>query len=81
MVFIRPTIIRSQAVANELSSQKYNYLYAQQVLFNASNSALYPKEQDTIKHWQEQGAIPKIDLISNRILNTQKRAVTPATCT
>jgi len=66
MVFIRPTIIRSQAVANTLSSRKYNYLHAQQVLFNSSNSALYSKERDTIKHWQEQGAIPKIDLTSKQ---------------
>jgi len=76
MVFIRPTIIRSQAVANELSSRKYNYLHAQQVLFNSSNSALYPKDRDTIKHWQEQGAIPKIDLTSKRN-NTQQEQLPP----
>jgi len=72
MVFIRPTIIRSQIVANELSSSKYNYLYAQQVLFNASNSALYPKTQDTIKHWRQQGAIPDLDLTSKRSRSTPK---------
>ena len=76
MVFIRPTIIRSQSIANDLSRNKYNYIHAQQILANAQGTGLYSRENDTLENWQRQGAISRIDL-TNRTPGQSERLPAP----
>ena len=64
MIFIRPTIIRSQQVATDLSRQKYNFLRAQQVLLNSKNRGLYDDSNTALQEWQQRTAV--VDLRSNK---------------
>ncbi|EPJ55687.1 MAG: general secretion pathway protein D [Osedax symbiont Rs2] len=63
MIFIRPTIIRSQQVATDLSRQKYNFLRAQQVLLNSNNHGLYENSKTALQEWQQRTAV--VDLRSS----------------
>ncbi len=57
MIFIRPTIIRSQQVATDLSRQKYNFLRAQQVLLNSKNRGLYGNSKTALQEWKQRTAV------------------------
>ena len=57
MIFIRPTIIRSQRVASDLSRQKYNFLRAQQVLLNSKGRGLYTNSNTALQEWQQRTAV------------------------
>ncbi|MCJ8299407.1 MAG: hypothetical protein MJK13_10810, partial [Pseudomonadales bacterium] len=57
MIFIRPTIIRSQQVASDLSRQKYNFLRAQQVLLNSRGRGLYANSNTALQEWQQRTAV------------------------
>lgn len=53
MVFIRPTIINDQAVANSISRKKYNYIHARQLLQEQSDQKLTYKEKPRLPKWQD----------------------------
>ena len=57
MVFLRPTIIRSQYVANEISRKKYNYLHAQQEMLNSNGRGLISDSNVTLEPWQKSGLL------------------------
>jgi general secretion pathway protein D len=68
MIFIRPTIIRSQKDASGLSRQKYNYLRAQQVMLNNQQRGLYDNKGSALKEWKEH----------NKVLELETKDVVPA---
>ena len=72
MIFIRPTIIRSQEAASSLSRQKYNFLRAQQILLNSQNRGLYNNQGNTLEQWQEN--LKAVDL---RADSSTKKPISP----
>ena len=59
IVFIRPTIIRSQSLAANLSRQKYNYIHAQQEMLRDADRGLYDNTP-TIEKWRQDQTIPDL---------------------
>jgi len=59
VVFIRPTIIRNQSLAANLSRQKYNYIHAQQELLREADRGLYDNTP-TIEKWRQEQTIPDL---------------------
>jgi general secretion pathway protein D len=63
MVFIRPTIIRDQRVANSVSRQKYNYIHARQLMHAAGNpNRLTKAPPPSLPQWKnDQPSPPTIE--------------------
>jgi len=57
MVFIRPTIIRDALKMNEISSQKYNFIRAQQIYMKDEGSEVID-DDNILPEWNEQLALP-----------------------
>lgn len=80
MVFIRPTIIRDQAVANSISRQKYNYIHARQVLNAASNPLSINITPPTLPKWDDsQSTPPTIESLESKSLKAPRLKVESTT--
>jgi general secretion pathway protein D len=73
MIFIRPTIIRSQNVADSISKNKYNYLRAQQILLNSKQSGLYNNKNNKLTNWNEKSFINFTDRNSAKNLTASEQ--------
>ncbi len=59
LVFIRPTIVRDQDTMNSLSSEKYNYIRAQQAILHRDGINLFPEaEAPVLPAWTGLEASP-----------------------
>ena len=59
MVFIRPNIVRDQKLLTALSTEKYNYIRAQQLLMQGDGISLFPgKEAPVLPEWSALDASP-----------------------
>lgn len=79
MVFIRPTIIRDQRVANSISREKYNYIHARQILDDASNPLSINITPPTLPRWEDnQSKPPAIESLETKIPKSPLPQAAPA---
>ena len=73
MIFIKPTIVKTQSAAHDISRHKYNYLLAQQVLSNSKQNSLYENANTSLKPWEANKEANLTDSLTSNINNLNQR--------